>query len=402
MYKILLITLLWAGLLHAEIQPTMTDAMLTAELYGSEGNKEKEIDGILKKLDTVGYSTVSENKNIHTHYYNKFGEKNVEMISFFSVLNKEKLRPLLLSNPDFGAYAPFNFLVYKTLDTKQDNNTWYGHLKTDTMLDIMAIKDEKNRKEFTDMVGSLDTLIEAEMKPKLKKKFEHVKPLPEHGLKKFIMKFERTDDLEDFVDEFISDYDGRFAKREFIIAGFVDIKFEYDDLELEFDKYDAYWVSQLCHFEFSNSIFNRGMPEAGMFAPCSIYFYIPKGTNELHVGYASVDNWINALNFTNQKRIDYMKSIDAQILELLANMGLTEVKQKASAAVTKPSVANKVNKKPNIEKKIIEKPNIASAVTLKPSTSANSTTSSISIELETLKKKLEKINAELQTIINSI
>jgi len=92
-------------------------------------------------------------------------------------------------------------------------------------------------------------------------------------------------------------------------------------MDLEFDKYDAYWVSLLCHFKFSNSIFNRGIPEAGMFAPCSIYFYIPKGKNELHVGYASVDNWINALNFKDQKTIDYMRAIDAEVIETFRELG---------------------------------------------------------------------------------
>ena len=307
---------------HAEdIKSNMAEVLLTAELHASQGNKEKEIDGIIKKLDTIGYSTVSANKNIQVHYYNKFQEKNVEMLSFFSMVNKEKLRPLLLSNPDFGAYAPFNFLVYKTLDTQSDNNTWYGHLDASTMLSIMGVQDENNKKLFTSMVYSLDSLVKTEMNPTLDKRFEHTKALPKQGLTKLVKKFEKTEDLETFVEDFIADHDGRFATHNFIIAGFIDFKFEYDDMDLDFDKYDAYWVSQLCHFKFSNAIFNRGIPEAGVFAPCSVYFYIPKGSNELHVGYASVDNWINALNFRDQRRIDYMKEIDAEVVAIFEEMG---------------------------------------------------------------------------------
>ena len=191
--------------------------------------------------------------------------------------------------------------------------------------DIIGEKDPDARKAFTDMVGSFDTLMEKEMKPELSKRFEHTKPLPKNGLTRMVKKFERTDDLETFVEDFVMDHDGRFSKHNFIIAGFIDFKFEYADMDLEFDKYDAYWVSMLCHFEFSNSIFNRGIPEAGMFAPCSVYFYIPKGTNELHVGYASVDNWINALNFKDQKRIDYMRAIDAEVVETFKEMGFEVV-----------------------------------------------------------------------------
>ena len=324
-YQRLFIILISTFILEAEnIHSNRAEVLLTAELHASGGNKEKEIDGLLKKLDSIGYSTVSANKNIQVHYYNKFQEKNVEMLSFFSMVNKEKIRPLLLLNPDFGAYAPFNFLVYKTLDTHSDNNTWYGHLTADTMLDIMGIKSKDNQEIFKSMVDSLDTLIHKELPAESSKKFEHTKALPSNGLTKLVKKFEKTEDLETFVEDFIVEHDGRFAKHNFIIAGFIDFKFEYEDMELDFDKYDAYWVSQLCHFKFSNAIFNRGIPEAGVFAPCSVYFYIPKGSNELHVGYASVDNWINALNFRDQKRIDYMKAIDAEVVSVFEEMGFVK------------------------------------------------------------------------------
>ena len=344
MKKLLCLLCIVTGLIHADVQSNMAEVLLTAELQGSEGNKEKEIDGLINKIDTIGYSTVAANKNIQVHYYNKFGEQNVEMLSFFGMVNKEKIRPLLLSNPDFGAYAPFNFLVYKTLDTAQDNNTWYGHLAADTMLDIIGEKNTDNRKQFTSMVTSLDTLVNKEMTPALTKRFEHTKPLPTHGLTKFVKKFEKTDDMETFIEDFITEHDSHFSKHEFLIAGFIDFKFEYEDMELDFDKYDAYWVSMLCHFKFSNAIFNRGIPEGGMFAPCSVYFYIPKGSNELHVGYASVDNWVNALNFRDQRRIDYMRAIDAEVQEIFESMGFSKVDpdKKTVVKVIAPAASNEV------------------------------------------------------------
>jgi uncharacterized protein (DUF302 family) len=140
-------------------------------------------------------------------------------------------------------------------------------------------------------------------------------------LTKLVKTFEKPDDMEEFIDDFVMAHDGQFTKHNFIIAGFIDLKFEYGDMDLDFDKYDAYWVSLLCHFQFSNSIFNRGKPEAGMFAPCSIYFYIPKGKNELHVGYSSVNNWISGLDFKDPKRIEYMRKIDAEVVQTFEELG---------------------------------------------------------------------------------
>ncbi|WP_309496942.1 hypothetical protein [Sulfurovum sp.] len=319
--NILLACMITVGFAYADVQSNIAKVELTSELQGSEGNLEIELDKVAKKMGTIGYSTVAANKNIQVHYYNKFQEKNVEMISFFGIVNKEKIRPLLLKNPDFGAYAPFNFLAYKTLDIENDDNTWYGHLAPDTMLDIIGEKDEDTRQQFREMIEPWDALVKKELNPTMTKKFEHTKPLPDRGLLKMVMKFDEPDDMEEFIEEFVADHDGRFSTHNFIIAGFMDFKFEYDDMDVEFDKYDAYWVSMLCHFEFSNSIFNRGIPEAGMFAPCSVYFYIPKGKNELHVGYATVDNWINALNFIDKDRIKYMQAIDAEVVEIFKEMG---------------------------------------------------------------------------------
>jgi len=330
--NILLTCIIVTGFAYADVRSNIAKVELTAEFQGSEGNKEVELDAFIKKIEDIGYSTVAATKNIQEHYNNKFKEKNVEMISFFNIVNKEKMRPLLLRNPDFGAYAPFNFLAYKTLDFENDDTTWYGHLSPNTMLDIIGEKDETSRKEFIDMIEPWDALVNKEFKPMLTKRFEHTAPLPERGLTKMVKKFDEPEDMDDFIEEFIGDHDGRFAKHEFIIAGFIDFKFEYDDMELEFEKYDAYWVSLLCHFAFSNSIFNRGIPEAGLFAPCSVYFYIPKGKNELHVGYADINNWINALNFVDADRIKYMREIDAEVIAIFKELGFEMEVQSANAS----------------------------------------------------------------------
>ena len=315
--NVILTFLAAVGIAYAEASPK-----ITAEFYASEGNAEKQIADVMKnKIGAAGFNVMKANVHIEKFYYEKYKEKGVEMISFYDVINMKAIRPLLLKNPDFGAYTPFNFLVYKTLDNKNDNYTWYGHLDADMMLDIIGCKDEASREAFRKMVAGLDDVVKKELKPVKTRIFPRSKPLPKVTLTKMVKKFDKPDDMEEFVEDFVMEHDGRFSKHDFIIAGFIDLKFEYGDMDLDFDKYDAYWVSLLCHFKFSNSIFNRGKPEAGMFAPCSIYFYIPKGKNELHVGYSGVRNWINGLDFKDQERIEYMQSIDAEVVETFKELG---------------------------------------------------------------------------------
>lgn len=320
-----------AGLL---ITATMAQADLTAEFHGIKGNADAQSKDFAKKIGTIGFDTVASNDNIQVHYFNKYKEKNIDLLSFFTMVNKEKLRELLLKNPDFGAYAPFNMLFYKTQDTKEDT-TWYGHLDPKLMLNIIGEKDEASRKTFTDMVADLDTLAEKELKPTISRKLEFTDELPKYPLTKMVKKLDEIDDMEEFVEGFVAKHDLAFTKHEFIIAGFIDFKFEYEDMEEDFKAYDAYWVSSLCHFTFSNSVFNHGEPQAGLFAPCSVYFYIPKGSNELHVGYASVANWLATTGIKDEKMRKSMLAIDAEVVETFKELGFElEIKETNVTAST--------------------------------------------------------------------
>ena len=133
--------------------------------------------------------------------------------------------------------------------------------------------------------------------------------------------YDKVENMETFIENFVEEHDSLFVKHNFIIAGFIDFKFEYEDLELDFDKYDAYWVSSLCHFPFSNSIFNHGEPQAGLFAPCSIYFYVPKGSKELHVGYANVKNWLVAAGIKDETMRKSIEEIDNKVVETFKGLG---------------------------------------------------------------------------------
>lgn len=308
------------------------------ELQGTKGLADTQLKAMVEKLDSVGFRTVAKNEHIENHYYNKFKEKNLDLLSFYTITDIETMRELLIANPDFAAYVPFNLLAFKMPEgTKEDSDTtWYGHLATDTMLEIIGEKDEALKEKFKAMVAKIDTLVTTEMKPVATKKLTFDKPLPKDPLLKMVKNIGEVEDIEEYVEDFISEHNGLFVKNKFIIAGFLDVKFEYDDLELDFEAYDAFWTSSLCHFEFSNTVFNRGEPQAGVFAPCSVYFYIPKGSGELHVGYATVDNWLSASGITDKDKITAMKEISVSVVRILGELGFKSVGKESE--IKKPAI----------------------------------------------------------------
>ncbi len=355
---------------------------ILVDLHGTKGQPDKELSAMVKKLDSIGFEAVGKNEHIETHYYNKYKEKNLDLLNFYPVIDKKTMRELILANPDFGAYAPFNLLAFKKLAKDGGDTTWYGHLDANTMLKIIGDKDEARAKKFKEMVAKLDKLVIAEMKPTEEKKLTFDGDLPKKPLLKMVMKFDKPDDIEDFVESFIMKHDGLFAKKEFVIAGFLDLKFEYGDLDLPFDKYDAYWVSSLCHFGFSNTVFNHGDPQAGVFAPCSVYFYIPKDKNELHVGYATVDNWINTTGIKDEKKIAYMKKISKSIEEAFTELGFVREDSLPKEKITKAPKKE--------EKKVVEKSSS------KKVSSSNS--SDVSVQLAELKDMMLKLIKEVKDI----
>ena len=327
---------------------SLTQASVLAEFHGTKGEAGKELSSMVKKLDSIDYSTVGKNEHIETHYYNKYKEKNLDLLNFYTVIDKKSIRELLIKNPDFGAYAPFNLLAFKKLaNAEGGDTTWYGHLDSETMLNIIGEKDKGAREKFSNMVAKVDKLVQDEMKPTTSKKLTFDAKLPTQPLLKMVKKFEGVDDIEEYVEEFIIQHDTLFSKNEFIIAGFIDLKFEYDDMELDFEEYDAYWVSSLCHFQFSNSVFNHDAPHAGVFAPCSVYFYIPKGSNELHVGYATVENWINTTGITDKAQIEYMQKIADDVLKTFKQLGFSIEKgtggESAEASATPRDLATEIS-----------------------------------------------------------
>ena len=54
----------------------------------------------------------------------------------------------------------------------------------------------------------------------------------------------------------------------------------------------CYFVYSLCHFTYSYNVFNKGRPDTGIFAPCSMYVYVKAGTNKLVIGMPRLSNWV--------------------------------------------------------------------------------------------------------------
>ncbi len=297
-----------------------------------DGNAEEQYNNLVnKKIESVGFVLSDPHERINDAYKEKYGVKSsdkydsawkesLDNLGFFSVANDVALRELLIKAPELGGFSPFNLHIYKK---KSENKTYVGHIVPAVMLDIVGIKDKGIRSEFEAMFPALDDLVQKEIGGKVE--ISEYSSLPSNPMMNFEITFERTEDLGDYIDEFQEGFEEAFEENDYIIAGYKNFREAYDDLELDFQKYDAYFVYSLCHFTYSYDMFNKGRPDAGSFAPCSMYMYIEKDSNKIVIGMPMLANWVSILNIKDKVMAKSAYDLDKEIIEIMLSLGAKKI-----------------------------------------------------------------------------
>ncbi|QSZ43063.1 hypothetical protein GJV85_04260 [Sulfurimonas aquatica] len=315
--------------------------LFSTNLLGAQGVRFTIVDGdvsqkyakmISTSLEDTGFVLSDPHERINDAYAKRYGNPedpdydkdewnvNLDNLGFYTIAHDEKLNKLLKVAPELGGFSPFNHLIYKN---KSENKTYVGHLDPNTMLDIVGVKDSNVREEFVSLFDPLDKWITDELGGEVKTTtFDSLSAKP---MMTYEFEFDRPEDITEFTATFQEEFEAAFEENKYIIAGFKDFKEGYEDLEMEFEEYDAYWVYSLCHFTFSYNMFNKGRPDTGVFAPCSMYMYIKEGTNKLVIGMPKLSNWIAVGSVKDRAKIEWTKKIDSEIMSIMKSLGAREI-----------------------------------------------------------------------------
>ena len=63
-----------------------------------------------KKVQTIGFALTDPHKRVNDHYHEKYGSTKLDFLSFQSIVNDEKIKPLLNIDPRIAGFSPFNLL----------------------------------------------------------------------------------------------------------------------------------------------------------------------------------------------------------------------------------------------------------------------------------------------------
>jgi hypothetical protein len=284
--------------------------------------QEKYNTMVEKKLKSIGFNLTDPHKRVNDQYEAKWGSTVLDVLSFMPIVRDRTVIPLLNIDPRIAGFAPFNLVIHKKLD---ENVSYVGHLVPEVMLDILGIDNQEVRKKFSAPFKALDATIAQELGGDVRT--IPYKALPKKTMINYEYEFDAPEDMDDFIDEFQNTFELAFINKGYLIAGYHNFMDATDDAEKILSNYDAFWTYSLCHLEFSYNMFDTegARPEAGLFAPCTMYMYIRKGSNKLVVGMFRLHNWAATLNIKSKKRLDLIDRLDTEIPALLEGLGMKSV-----------------------------------------------------------------------------
>lgn len=295
-----------------------------AVFYTVDGNVEAKYNKIVaEELPKIGFNSADPHHRVNDQYKSKYGSTTLDVLSFLPVVNDSNVMPLFKIDPRLAGFAPFNMLIHKKLDEKV---THVGHLTPEAMLDILGISDKEVREKFIASFKPLDELLDREFGVD-KRSYKRYTKLSKDNMLNFEYTFERPDDMDDFIDEFQNKFEMSFINKKYLIAGFHDFKSTDNGEEMLDDTFDIFWGYSLCHLEYSYNMFdNKGArPDAGLFAPCTMYMYVKKGSNKLVVGMPKLVNIMDTLGVKEPSRVALVKKLDREIPAILTKFGMKAV-----------------------------------------------------------------------------
>jgi uncharacterized protein (DUF302 family) len=284
---------------------------------------EKFFEFTKKPLEEIGFFVNDPHHNVNNVYEQQVGATSLEQLSFSSLINDNNARPLFNKDPRLGGFTPFNLVIYRK---KSDHKTVITHITPEAALDILQISNKDVRSNFIEMFKPLDAAIEKEFNG-AKKSYTKLQGFAKQSMMNFEIPFEEPEDIDDFFDEFQEKFESAFETKGYIIAGFYNMKYSLNTDEDVLPDYDQYVVWSLCHIPFSYTIFDgkNPLPQAAIFAPCSMYAYIKAGENKIVIGMPTLNSWAAALGITDKEKLKKINQLDTEIPAIIHSLGGVDI-----------------------------------------------------------------------------
>jgi uncharacterized protein (DUF302 family) len=151
-------------------------------------------------------------------------------------------------------------------------------------------------------------------------KFERLPYKIEATKKELVTKFSMEIDAKDWDDELEElkmGFGGDLALNGFIIAGENNLGDEFE--EANYEGFDFYEVYSICKLPVIYTI-AKTHPEAGAFAPCSLYMSKKKDADTMTIAFPSVYNWMSSMALTDKEELSTLEDAQKRMRKILSSL----------------------------------------------------------------------------------
>lgn len=257
---------------------------------------------------------IADNRDMNGPFMKQFQESGFDVYNLFTLYHVDIVHALSHDYPQIGLFAPMSMSIY----TKKGSKTIHvASLTPEAMAHITGIPaDNEQLQKLGAMVR--ETLAKALPGGS----FETIPYAIGETDKELVTSYELELDPDAWADEkdaFQMTFEGELKPNGFVMAGFTDINYDFKKRgDTTFDFYD---VESVCKLAVIYTV-AKSRPEAGAFAPCSLYMYKRAGEDVMHIAFPNVYNWMRSLSIEDQAAIDALEDAQSRMVKILA--GATE------------------------------------------------------------------------------
>jgi len=255
---------------------------------------------------------ISANRDMNGPFKKQFKETTFDVYNLFTFYSKKETIALVKKYPNIGLFSPMSMSIYTR---KGDKKISISSLTVGAMAKILKIPvEDKTLVKVGKMVK--EALKSAMPEGKFETYASTVQKLTGEQVSNYKMEMD-PEEWEDEKESLQMEFEGTLAPNGFVMAGFNDLN--HDFKESKYEAYDFYDVYSICKLPVIYTV-AKVHPEAGAYAPCSLYMYKKKGEKNLHLAFPSVYNWISSMDIKDKESLTVLKEAQASMHKILTEL----------------------------------------------------------------------------------
>ena len=291
---------------------TATEIMQDIQIFTSANEDGKITPATIEEAFKKTGFFISENRDMNGPFTKQFKETTFDVYNLFTFYSKELTLALVKEFPNIGMFSPLSMSIYTK---KGEKKISIASLSVETIAKILNIP--AGNKDLVKLGGMVKEALKNAMP---EGKFDTVKYTVQKPIGPLVSTYELEMDPEGWAEEkegLQMEFEGALSTNGFVMAGFSDLN--HDFKESKYEEYDFYDVYSICKLPVIYTVAIEN-PEAGAYAPCSLYMYKKKGEENMHIAFPSVYSWISSMDIKDKKSLTVLKEAQVSMHKILTEL----------------------------------------------------------------------------------